>query len=141
MFGQDKRANGQIYHTYPSLKSAEDQKALWAGAATGAIHCIATETARSLTLCDSRTRECAFRSFAVRFAPSDIVALDAWELIFWAWQQWNNYCLSGLPHCSRMPDFFEETLRCPKSLPVQTATAHRSSIPRFQTTRNASCVA
>ena len=26
-----KLPNGQIYHTYPSLKSAEDQKALWAG--------------------------------------------------------------------------------------------------------------
>ena len=26
-----KRPNGQIYHTYPSLKSAEDQEALWAG--------------------------------------------------------------------------------------------------------------
>ena len=26
-----KRQNGQIYHTYPSLKSAEDQAALWAG--------------------------------------------------------------------------------------------------------------
>jgi dihydropyrimidinase len=38
-----KRPNGQIYHTYPSLKSAEDQKALWAGAAGGAIHCIATD--------------------------------------------------------------------------------------------------
>ena len=38
-----KRPNGQIYHTYPSLKSAEDQKALWAGAAGGTIHCIATD--------------------------------------------------------------------------------------------------
>src|SRR5712671_4239963 len=28
-----KRPNGQIYHTYPSLKSAEDQKALWDGTA------------------------------------------------------------------------------------------------------------
>jgi dihydropyrimidinase len=38
-----KRPNGQIYHTYPSLKSAEDRKALWDGAASGAIHCIATD--------------------------------------------------------------------------------------------------
>src|SRR5580704_11381234 len=38
-----KRPNGQIYHTYPSLKSAEDQKALWSGAERGAIHCIATD--------------------------------------------------------------------------------------------------
>src|SRR5499427_6258218 len=38
-----KRPNGQIYHTYPSLKSAEDRKALWAGTAGGAIHCIATD--------------------------------------------------------------------------------------------------
>jgi len=38
-----KRPNGQIYHTYPSLKSAEDQKALWDGAARGTIHCVATD--------------------------------------------------------------------------------------------------
>jgi dihydropyrimidinase len=38
-----KRPNGQIYHTYPSLKSEEDRKALWDGAASGAIHCIATD--------------------------------------------------------------------------------------------------
>ena len=38
-----KRTNGQIYHTYPSLKSAEDQKALWHGTANGTIHCIATD--------------------------------------------------------------------------------------------------
>ena len=38
-----KRRNGQIYHTYPSLKSEEDQKALWRGTATGTIHCIATD--------------------------------------------------------------------------------------------------
>src|SRR5258707_7198774 len=38
-----KRPNGQIYHTYPSLKSAEDQKALWDAAMRGAIHCIATD--------------------------------------------------------------------------------------------------
>jgi dihydropyrimidinase len=38
-----KRPNGQIYHTYPSLKSLEDQKALWHGTANNAIHCIATD--------------------------------------------------------------------------------------------------
>jgi dihydropyrimidinase len=38
-----KRPNGQIYHTYPSLKSLEDQKALWQGTANNAIHCIATD--------------------------------------------------------------------------------------------------
>ena len=38
-----KRPNGQIYHTYPSLKSEEDQKALWHGTASDAIHCIATD--------------------------------------------------------------------------------------------------
>ncbi len=35
--------NGQIYHTYPSLKSAEDQAALWAGARDGSINCVATD--------------------------------------------------------------------------------------------------
>jgi dihydropyrimidinase len=38
-----KRPNGQMYHTYPSLKSAEDQTALWDGTARDAIHCIATD--------------------------------------------------------------------------------------------------
>jgi len=38
-----KRPNGQIYHTYPSLKSADDQKALWDGTAQGLIHCVATD--------------------------------------------------------------------------------------------------
>jgi dihydropyrimidinase len=38
-----KRPNGQIYHTYPSLKSAQDQKALWDGARSGQIHCVATD--------------------------------------------------------------------------------------------------
>jgi dihydropyrimidinase len=38
-----KRPNGQIYHTYPSLKSEADRKALWDGAASGTIHCIATD--------------------------------------------------------------------------------------------------
>ena len=37
------RPNGQIYHTYPSLKSAEDQKALWDGTLNGAINCVATD--------------------------------------------------------------------------------------------------
>jgi dihydroorotase-like cyclic amidohydrolase len=38
-----KRPNGQIYHTYPSLKSEADRQALWDGTASGAIHCIATD--------------------------------------------------------------------------------------------------
>jgi dihydropyrimidinase len=38
-----KRPNGQIYHTYPSLKSAEDQKALWDGTTSDVIHCVATD--------------------------------------------------------------------------------------------------
>jgi dihydropyrimidinase len=38
-----KRPNGQIYHTYPSLKSSEDQRALWEGTLSGAINCIATD--------------------------------------------------------------------------------------------------
>ena len=38
-----KRPNGQIYHTYPSLKSAEDQAALWQGTLDGAINCVATD--------------------------------------------------------------------------------------------------
>ena len=38
-----RRPNGQIYHTYPSLKSAEDQAALWAGTLDGAINCVATD--------------------------------------------------------------------------------------------------
>ena len=38
-----KRPNGQIYHTYPSLKSSEDHKALWAGTRNGAINCVATD--------------------------------------------------------------------------------------------------
>ncbi len=38
-----KRLNGQIYHTYPSLKSKEDQKALWDGTLDGAINCVATD--------------------------------------------------------------------------------------------------
>ena len=38
-----KLPNGQIYHTYPSLKSAQDQKALWDGTLSGAINCVATD--------------------------------------------------------------------------------------------------
>ena len=38
-----KTKNGQIYHTYPSLKSPEDQAELWAGTLDGAINCIATD--------------------------------------------------------------------------------------------------
>src|SRR5262245_22879808 len=38
-----KLPNGQIYHTYPSLKSREDQQALWAGTRSGAINCVATD--------------------------------------------------------------------------------------------------
>ena len=38
-----KRRNGQIYHTYPSLKTQDDQKALWQGTTNDTIHCIATD--------------------------------------------------------------------------------------------------
>ena len=38
-----KRPNGQIYHTYPSIKSKEDQIELWAGTRDGSISCIATD--------------------------------------------------------------------------------------------------
>lgn len=38
-----KQPNGQMFHTYPSLKSQEDQDALWAGTLDGAINCIATD--------------------------------------------------------------------------------------------------
>jgi dihydropyrimidinase len=38
-----KRPNGQIYHTYPSLKFAEDQAALWEGTNWGAIQTVATD--------------------------------------------------------------------------------------------------
>ena len=39
-----KRENGQIYHTYPSLKSEDDRQALWEGMTkTGAISTIATD--------------------------------------------------------------------------------------------------
>ncbi|MGZ0190215.1 MAG: amidohydrolase family protein [Alphaproteobacteria bacterium] len=38
-----KRPNGQMFHTYPSLKSQQDQDALWAGTLDGAINCVATD--------------------------------------------------------------------------------------------------
>jgi dihydropyrimidinase len=38
-----KRPNGQIYHTYPSLKSKADQAGLWQGMADGNIHSVATD--------------------------------------------------------------------------------------------------
>jgi len=38
-----KKPNGQIYHTYPSLKSPDDQKALWDGTVTDVIHAVATD--------------------------------------------------------------------------------------------------
>jgi dihydropyrimidinase len=38
-----KRPNGQIYHTYPSLKSETDRQALWAGTVDGTIHTVATD--------------------------------------------------------------------------------------------------
>ena len=38
-----KRPGGQMYHTYPSLKFAEDQEALWAATSHGAIQAIATD--------------------------------------------------------------------------------------------------
>lgn len=45
LYTQDdyKRPNGQMYHTYPSLKSQQDQDALWAGTLDGAINCVATD--------------------------------------------------------------------------------------------------
>ena len=38
-----KRANGQIYHTYPSLKSPVDQAELWNGTLDGSINSVATD--------------------------------------------------------------------------------------------------
>lgn len=45
MFTSDdyQRPNGQIYHTYPSLKSRHDQEALWRGMAGDQIHSVATD--------------------------------------------------------------------------------------------------
>ena len=38
-----KRPNGQIYHTYPSIKSQSDQNALWAATLDNTLHTIATD--------------------------------------------------------------------------------------------------
>ena len=38
-----KRPNGQMYHTYPSLKSQQDQDELWAGTVDGTLHTVATD--------------------------------------------------------------------------------------------------
>jgi dihydropyrimidinase len=38
-----KRPNGQMYHTYPSLKSQADQDELWAGTVDGTIRTVATD--------------------------------------------------------------------------------------------------
>jgi len=38
-----KRPNGQMYHTYPSLKSQQDQDELWAGTVDGTIQTVATD--------------------------------------------------------------------------------------------------
>ena len=38
-----KLPNGQMYHTYPSIKGAEDKLALWAGMADGTISTVATD--------------------------------------------------------------------------------------------------
>ena len=38
-----KRINGQIYHTYPSLKAQADQEALWSGTLDNTIHTVATD--------------------------------------------------------------------------------------------------
>ena len=45
MFTHDhyKRPNGQIYHTYPSLKESSDQDALWEGQFRGSISAIGTD--------------------------------------------------------------------------------------------------
>ncbi|HJQ64597.1 MAG TPA: amidohydrolase family protein [Burkholderiales bacterium] len=38
-----RRPNGQMYHTYPSLKTAADQQALWRGTLDGEISTVATD--------------------------------------------------------------------------------------------------
>jgi dihydropyrimidinase len=38
-----KRPNGQIYHTYPSLKSKRDQQGLWDGFERGDLHAVGTD--------------------------------------------------------------------------------------------------
>lgn len=46
MYSADKaysRPNGQMYHTYPSLKYDRDRKALWNGLFNGTLGCVATD--------------------------------------------------------------------------------------------------
>jgi dihydropyrimidinase len=45
LYTQDdyRRPNGQVYHTYPSLKTQADQDELWRGAKDGTIACVATD--------------------------------------------------------------------------------------------------
>jgi dihydropyrimidinase len=45
LYGADdyKKPGGQMYHTYPSLKFAEDHNALWAATRGGAIQVVATD--------------------------------------------------------------------------------------------------
>jgi dihydropyrimidinase len=38
-----RRDNGQMYHTYPSIKTPSDQAALWAATRGGAVQCIGTD--------------------------------------------------------------------------------------------------
>ena len=38
-----KRPNGQMYHTYPSLKAQADQDALWSGFSDGTLQTVATD--------------------------------------------------------------------------------------------------
>lgn len=38
-----RRPNGQIYHTYPSLRTKDDHKAMWQGMVDGSISTIATD--------------------------------------------------------------------------------------------------
>ena len=38
-----RKPNGQIYHTYPSLKSKRDQQGLWDGLQHGHLHSVATD--------------------------------------------------------------------------------------------------
>ncbi|HEV7819596.1 MAG TPA: amidohydrolase family protein, partial [Burkholderiales bacterium] len=45
LYTQDdyKRPNGQMYHTYPSLKTQADQDELWRGMTEGTLHTVATD--------------------------------------------------------------------------------------------------
>lgn len=45
LYTQDdyRRPNGQMYHTYPSLKSQADQDELWRGMTEGTLHTVATD--------------------------------------------------------------------------------------------------